>query len=567
MTLGVRKQCLALKVSDETRCSINALFDEAAQEHLLVCQVHNSEKFLNQLTDHKITHSTSQKDLEIAYKEIRKTKRNKVPEKSPKTQNETQMTNEINLETAYKQFLETEKLKRTPKEMTTRDFLEILKLSAPAFLLIAVFYNFFQHISKFNYFEYANLADFFTDIFNPRIIITLGLLIGILALESFSIEIEKWIDKIKLRNTRKARIDTKKQLKKTKSNADENLISDQSTGESEISKLSDEINNFNENINTLTTKQYKKTFSSLSDISVAFSVLVVAVALSACTLLFSKLAIRKSNPHIIRFTDQNKIGGEFNLIKVMDKYTILEKNGLIHVFPNGMVKSISYQSKTESSSAFSTFIILDESLPTNEGITNSKENHFQTTIELESKSVFQGSSFLLLPFFTNEVSLASQTGFTDEVPEFTQLKNLVFKLGKNKNFSTITITTKNASGKSVNTEYLSQLKKSLFICAANAKKEKIDFEIDVLGFASSDPFEGIYRSLPDDKNKSLNHILAESRRAAIIEKLGFNETGAIENSEGASIFLIKGPLQETSCLLYTSPSPRDRQKSRMPSSA
>ena len=31
--------------------------------------------------------------------------------------------------------------------------------------------------------------------------------------------------------------------------------------------------------------------------------------------------------------------------------------------------------------------------------------------------------------------------------------------------------------------------------------------------------------------------------------------------------LVNGPLHSSICLLYTSPSPRDRQKSRMPSSA
>ena len=38
--------------------------------------------------------------------------------------------------------------------------------------------------------------------------------------------------------------------------------------------------------------------------------------------------------------------------------------------------------------------------------------------------------------------------------------------------------------------------------------------------------------------------------------------GEIEDSEYAMIFL-----RDITCLLYTSPSPRDRQKSRMPSSA
>ena len=485
MTLGVRKQCLALKVVGDARCSNRAIFDKKMKTHRLICSSHKRPKFTDQLNLYKVTHDTSAKDLESAYQKIRESKNN-----SP---------------------VET--------EMSTKEFLGILRSAAPAFLLIATFYHFFLYIGYFNYFELANFSDFSTDIFNPWLLSSFAILLGIIFYHDRTTKSKKIANNSKIKKTEKKQTDSSER-KRHKIFKKINILKN---------------NNFAPAI-----------IANLNKLPTASKVFLGAILITIYMLVFNRIAMKQGNPKIIRFTDQSQIGGEFNLIKIMDKYTIAEKNGLIHVFPNGMVKSISYQSKTESSSAFSTFIILDESLPTNEGITNSKENHFQTTIELESKSVFQGSSFLLLPFFTNEVSLASQTGFTDEVPEFTQLKNLVFKLGKNKNFSTITITTKNASGKSVDTEYLSQLKKSLFICAANAKKEKIDFEIDVLGFASSDPFEGIYRSLPDDKNKSLNHILAESRRAAIIEKLGFNETGAIENSEGASIFLIKGPLQETS---------------------
>ena len=39
----------------------------------------------------------------------------------------------------------------------------------------------------------------------------------------------------------------------------------------------------------------------------------------------------------------------------------------------------------------------------------------------------------------------------------------------------------------------------------------------------------------------------------------------ITQAEG--VISVKGKLGEMTCLLYTSPSPRDRQKSRMPSSA
>ena len=48
----------------------------------------------------------------------------------------------------------------------------------------------------------------------------------------------------------------------------------------------------------------------------------------------------------------------------------------------------------------------------------------------------------------------------------------------------------------------------------------------------------------------------------IKERINNLESSTQESNEGTIVFLSDGI-----CLLYTSPSPRDRQKSRMPSSA
>ena len=64
------------------------------------------------------------------------------------------------------------------------------------------------------------------------------------------------------------------------------------------------------------------------------------------------------------------------------------------------------------------------------------------------------------------------------------------------------------------------------------------------------------------------------------EYLSSGDVNALESQEGATVFTlkalspsdreaaeVKAGAYTRSCLLYTSPSPRDRQKSRMPSSA
>ena len=63
----------------------------------------------------------------------------------------------------------------------------------------------------------------------------------------------------------------------------------------------------------------------------------------------------------------------------------------------------------------------------------------------------------------------------------------------------------------------------------------------------------------------------ESELSSISEKLGCSHT-VVDVLEDGFIEKVKSDISEIkglaySCLLYTSPSPRDRQKSRMPSSA
>ena len=72
------------------------------------------------------------------------------------------------------------------------------------------------------------------------------------------------------------------------------------------------------------------------------------------------------------------------------------------------------------------------------------------------------------------------------------------------------------------------------------------------------------------KIKDRRDYIAKTTRAGVDE---FNNTkikakkGGITVSTGELAKFNKGKLIRGACLLYTSPSPRDRQKSRMPSSA
>ena len=70
---------------------------------------------------------------------------------------------------------------------------------------------------------------------------------------------------------------------------------------------------------------------------------------------------------------------------------------------------------------------------------------------------------------------------------------------------------------------------------------------------------GLGRALPEDSGRSEAPTVGDLR--GILVGLGWDFTE--ERSESAWVAWE----QPTDCLLYTSPSPRDRQKSRMPSSA
>ena len=59
--------------------------------------------------------------------------------------------------------------------------------------------------------------------------------------------------------------------------------------------------------------------------------------------------------------------------------------------------------------------------------------------------------------------------------------------------------------------------------------------------------------------------LLETDNDAGVRSMAAFALGEVESAAGANVLLTT--LKNTSCLLYTSPSPRDRQKSRMPSSA
>ena len=48
---------------------------------------------------------------------------------------------------------------------------------------------------------------------------------------------------------------------------------------------------------------------------------------------------------------------------------------------------------------------------------------------------------------------------------------------------------------------------------------------------------------------------------------GFAQTKSLLQESVTTEAIVKGRTADFACLLYTSPSPRDRQKSRMPSSA
>ena len=72
------------------------------------------------------------------------------------------------------------------------------------------------------------------------------------------------------------------------------------------------------------------------------------------------------------------------------------------------------------------------------------------------------------------------------------------------------------------------------------------------------------RRTPDHKTKS--HIVKASQ-AGKEKIIRFGQQGVTTAGKPKSGESAKQKARRASCLLYTSPSPRDRQKSRMPSSA
>ena len=63
--------------------------------------------------------------------------------------------------------------------------------------------------------------------------------------------------------------------------------------------------------------------------------------------------------------------------------------------------------------------------------------------------------------------------------------------------------------------------------------------------------------------------ITDSDHPIIIQK-AHKETASFESLEEKAIhlyYIVRDQIRYNPCLLYTSPSPRDRQKSRMPSSA
>ena len=75
----------------------------------------------------------------------------------------------------------------------------------------------------------------------------------------------------------------------------------------------------------------------------------------------------------------------------------------------------------------------------------------------------------------------------------------------------------------------------------------------------------VYSLIPDSEKEDIEHAVAAA-------KLAFIEWSKTSKQERSEILmkiadLLESNFDELVCLLYTSPSPRDRTRSRMPSSA
>ena len=97
----------------------------------------------------------------------------------------------------------------------------------------------------------------------------------------------------------------------------------------------------------------------------------------------------------------------------------------------------------------------------------------------------------------------------------------------------------------------------------NDLMKNLSQEYENLGFKEGPSYTGAPQIEPArmaaEKMQKLIHDQLEESRAITIMRHVFFEMALMGTG------ILKGPF--TDCLLYTSPSPRDRQKSRMPSSA
>jgi len=483
------KSCLALKNSDHERCTRDLEFDPMLKGYPLVCWQHN-DIFLTELKNENVSHSMSKTALESAYSNIRDSRTNRKTHRDAKHKITT-----LNAQ--------------SKNSLSTSEFFEILKITGPVFIAVATFYNYFLYNNRFNYFDYANLTDISIGIFNPKLLI--GVLIPLLIicwLRDRFISLKSWINQKKLlwKHVQiKSATGAKKQT---------------------IQSKIDELNN----------KGYVSTYGSLNNIKVALEVFAWALAFCALTMLVDRWQLDNSQTKFFRFVEGSQDAGSYSLVKAMNEYFVLEKAGDIHVLPREQVESISHNPQSPSKATQAVYINLDNSLPTLTSWSSNRSS-FQTVINLGGKEVFVGNSTLLLPFFTGEVK--PDLGATNEdgkIAGATERKMKVFSFAAEENLSTVSI-----KDDSKDIKYFSHLQNSLIACAKNAEKDKGTFKIDIFGFASSDPFTG-------NESKELNHILAEGRRAAIIEALGFNENGVINGAGSEKVLLMKGREDENSIL-------------------
>ena len=99
-------------------------------------------------------------------------------------------------------------------------------------------------------------------------------------------------------------------------------------------------------------------------------------------------------------------------------------------------------------------------------------------------------------------------------------------------------------------------------------KEKFRLALTSTAKVISDDFDLINKSSENDKKKDLNSIEIDNltKPSDFIKLRAETDSSALKkkfSDEG----VYKKNLPSNTCLLYTSPSPRDRTRSRMPSSA